>query len=115
MTADALSKVIIRGMEEKKASEILVLDLRKIKNAVTDFFVICSGNSDTQLEAISRSIEEEVHKAGEKNAYRVEGKTNGEWVLMDFSDVVAHIFIKDKRAYYGLEELWGDAHTTLIN
>lgn len=115
MTADALSKVIIRGMEEKKASEILVLDLRKIKNAVTDFFVICSGSSDTQLEAISRSIEEEVHKAGEKNAYRVEGKANGEWVLMDFSDVVAHIFIKDKRAYYGLEELWGDAHTTLIN
>ena len=115
MTADALSKVIIRGMEEKKASEILVLDLRKIKNAVTDFFVICSGNSDTQLEAISRSIEEEVLKAGEKNAYRVEGKANGEWVLMDFSDVVAHIFIKDKRAYYGLEELWGDAHTTLIN
>ncbi len=115
MTADALSKVIIRGMEEKKASEILVLDLRKIKNAVTDFFVICSGSSDTQLEAISRSIEEEVLKAGEKNAYRVEGKANGEWVLMDFSDVVAHIFIKDKRAYYGLEELWGDAHTTLIN
>ena len=115
MTADALSKVIIRGMEEKKASEILVLDLRKIKNAVTDFFVICSGSSDTQLEAISRSIEEEVLKAGEKNAYRIEGKANGEWVLMDFSDVVAHIFIKDKRAYYGLEELWGDAHTTLIN
>jgi|SRR5690606_1066359 len=115
MTADALSKVIIKGMEEKKASEILVLDLRKIKNAVTDFFVICSGNSDTQLEAISESIEEEVHKAGEKNAFRVEGKANGEWVLMDYSDVVVHIFLKDKRKYYGLEELWGDANTILIN
>ncbi len=115
MTADALSKVIIRGMEEKKASEIKVLDLRKIKNAVTDFFVICSGSSDTQLEAISKSIEEEVFKAGEKNAYRVEGKANGEWVLMDYSDVVVHIFVKDKRAHYGLEELWGDANTTLIN
>jgi ribosome-associated protein len=115
MTADALSKVIIKGMEEKKASEILVLDLRKIKNAVTDFFVICSGSSDTQLEAISESIEEEVHKAGEKNAFRVEGKANGEWVLMDYSDVVVHIFHKDKRKYYGLEELWGDANTILIN
>jgi ribosome-associated protein len=77
--------------------------------------VICSGNSDTQLEAISKSIEEEVYKAGKKNAYRVEGKANGEWVLMDFSDVVVHIFIKDKRQYYGLEELWGDATATPIN
>jgi ribosome-associated protein len=115
MTADALSKVIIKGMEEKKASEIIVLDLRKIKNAVTDFFVICSGNSDTQLEAISESIEDEVHKAGEKNAFRVEGKANGEWVLMDYSDVVVHIFLKEKRKYYGLEELWGDANTIPIN
>lgn len=115
MTAEALSKVIIRGMEEKKASEILVLDLRKIKNSVTDFFVICSGNSDTQLEAISKSIEEEVHKSGEKPAWRVEGRANGEWVLMDFVNVVVHIFMKDKREYYGLEELWGDAKTTLVN
>ena len=115
MTAEALSKVIIRGMEEKKASEILVLDLRKIKNAVTDFFVICSGNSDTQLEAISKSIEDEVYKVGEKNTYRVEGKANGEWVLIDFSDVVAHIFIKGKREFYGLEELWGDANAIRIN
>lgn len=115
MTAEALSKVIVRGMEEKKASEILILDLRKIKNAVTDFFVICSGNSDTQLEAISKSIEDEVHKVGGNQAWRVEGKANGEWVLMDFVNVVVHIFIKDKREFYGLEELWGDAKTTPIN
>ena len=115
MTAEALSKVIVRGMEEKKASQILVLDLRKIKNAMTDFFVICSGSSDTQLEAISESIETEIHKAGERPARRVEGKNNGEWVLMDYFDVVVHIFIKDKREYYGLEDLWGDAKTTLIN
>ncbi|OOG76207.1 ribosome silencing factor [Algoriphagus sp. A40] len=115
MTAEALSKVIIKGMEEKKASEILVLDLRKIKNAVSEFFVICSGNSDTQLEAISKSIEEEVHKVGENPAWRVEGRANGEWVLMDFVNVVVHIFMKEKREYYGLEELWGDAKTTLVN
>lgn len=115
MTAEALSRVIIKGMEEKKASEILVLDLRDIKNSITDFFVICSGKSDTQLEAISKSIEEEVHKSGEKNSYRVEGKENGEWVLIDFSNVVAHIFIEEKRKFYGLEELWGDASTIVIN
>jgi ribosome-associated protein len=68
MTAEALSKVIVKGMEEKKASEIVVMDLRKIKNSVADFFVICSGNSDNQLDAISKSIEEEVHKAGETAA-----------------------------------------------
>jgi ribosome-associated protein len=91
------------------------MDLRKIKNAVADFFVICSGNSDTQLEAISESIEEEIQKAHEKPAKRLEGKSNGEWVLMDYFDVVVHIFLKDKRNYYGLEELWGDAKTTKIN
>lgn len=115
MTAEALSKVIVKGMEEKKASDILVMDLRKIKNSVADFFVICSGNSNTQLEAISESIEEEILKAKEKPAKRLEGKANGEWVLMDYFDVVVHIFLKEKRHYYGLEELWGDAKTTRIN
>lgn len=114
MTAEALSKVIIKGMEEKKASDIVVMDLRKIKNSVTDFFVICSGSSDTQLDAICKSIEEEVHKAGETPAWRMEGKANGQWILMDYVNVVAHIFIKDQREFYGLEELWGDAKITRI-
>ena len=115
MTAEELSKVIVKGMEEKKASDILVMDLRKIKNTVTDFFVICSGNSVTQVDAISKSIEEEVHKAGDSPAWRVEGKSNGQWILMDYVNVVAHIFLKEKREFYGLEELWGDAKTTRIN
>jgi ribosome-associated protein len=115
MTAEALSKVIVKGMEEKKASDIVVMDLRKIKNSVADFFVICSGNSDNQLDAITKSIEEEVHKAGESAAWKVEGKSNGQWILMDFVNVVAHLFMKDQREYYGLEELWGDAKTTRIN
>ena len=114
MTAEALSKVIVKGMEEKKASDILVMDLRNIKNSVTDFFVICSGNSDTQIDAISKSIEEEVHKVGESPAWKVEGKSNGQWILMDYVNVVAHIFLKEKREFYGLEELWGDAKTTRI-
>lgn len=115
MTAEALSKVIVRGMEEKKASDIVVMDLRKIKNSVADFFVICSGNSDNQLDAISKSIEEEVHKAGKEAAWKIEGKANGQWILLDFVNVVAHLFLKDQREYYGLEELWGDAKTTRIS
>lgn len=114
MTAEALSRVIIKGMEEKKASDILVMDLRKIKNSVTEFFVICSGTSDTQLDAISKSIEEEVHKSGESAAWRIEGKTNGQWILMDYVNVVVHVFLKEQRDFYSLEDLWGDAKMTRI-
>ena len=102
-------------MQEKKAQEIVVMDLRGVTNAFTDFFVICSGNSDTQLDAISKSIEEQVHKAGESPAWKIEGRANGQWVLMDYVNVVVHIFLSDKREYYGLEELWGDAKTTRIS
>jgi ribosome-associated protein len=115
MTAEALSKIIVEGMEDKKASEILVMDLRNIKNSVSDFFVLCSGNSDTQLEAIAESIEEHVSKAGENGPWKSEGKSSGQWILMDYVNVVAHIFLKDKRQYYGLEDLWGDAKFTRIN
>ncbi len=114
MTAEQLSKVIIKGMEEKKASNIILMDLRNIKNTVTDFFVICSGNSDTQLDAISDSIEEEVIKAGEQAPWRSEGKGSLQWILIDYVNVVAHVFLKDKRAFYGLEDLWGDAKVTRI-
>lgn len=114
MTAEELSKVIVKGMEEKKASDIVVMDLRGVKNAFTDFFVICSGTSDTQIEAISDSVETEVVKNNKERPFRSEGKNNKQWILMDYVDVVAHIFLKDKRSFYGLEELWGDAIITRI-
>ncbi|UJP65021.1 ribosome silencing factor [Mongoliitalea daihaiensis] len=114
MTAEALSKVIIQGMEEKKAHNIVLMDLRGVKNAFTDFFVICSGNSDTQLEAIAESIEEFVYKSNREKPAVSEGKSNRQWILIDYVNVVAHVFLKDKRDYYGLEELWGDATITRI-
>lgn len=114
MTATKLSKVIIKGMEEKKASNIVLMDLRKVKNTVTDFLVVCSGSSDSQMEAISDSIDEQVIKAGESGPWKAEGKSGGQWIIMDYVNVVAHIFLKDKRDYYGLEELWGDAKITRI-
>lgn len=112
--SETLSDVIVKGMQEKKASDIVVMDLRKIKNAVADFFVICSGNSDKQLDAISDSIDAEVFKKFQENPWHTEGKNNKEWMLLDYIDVVAHIFRKDRRDFYSLERLWGDAEITEI-
>ncbi|MFN3800642.1 ribosome silencing factor [Belliella pelovolcani] len=115
MTAEELSKVIVKGMEEKKASNIVVMDLRDVKNSMTDFFVICSGNSDTQVEAIADAVEEEVIKSNKEKPWRVEGKNNNQWVLIDYVNVVAHVFLKDQRSFFGLEELWGDAKFTYLD
>ncbi|MFD2037682.1 ribosome silencing factor [Belliella marina] len=114
MTAEALSKVIVKGMEDRKASNIVIMDLRGVKNSMTDFFVICSGNSDTQVEAIADAVEEEVIKTNKEKPWRTEGKNNNEWVLIDYFNVVVHIFLKDQRNYFGLEELWGDAKFTYV-
>ena len=107
--SDSLADVVVRGMQEKKAVDIVVLNLKELKNAVADYFVICSASSDTQLDAIARSVEEEVEKLAGQNPWQTEGRTNGEWVLLDYVDVVVHVFLRDRRQFYALEELWGDA------
>jgi ribosome-associated protein len=109
ISSDKLSEIIVKGMQEKKAIDIVVMDLRKVKNAVADFFVICSGNSDKQLDAIADSVDEEVYKAFKENPWHTEGKNNKEWMLLDYINVVAHVFRKDRREFYALERLWGDA------
>lgn len=107
-----LSHLVVHGMQEKKAEDVVLVDLREVKHAVADFFVICSGNSDTQIEAIADSVEDEVKKATRQSPWKREGREHCEWVLIDYVDVVAHVFNKEKRKYYGLEELWGDAQIT---
>jgi ribosome-associated protein len=109
-----LSSLVVKGMQEKKANDIVLLDLRKVKNAVADFFVICSGNSDTQIDAIADSVDAEVYKGLKENPWHVEGKNNKEWMILDYTNVVAHIFRKDRRSFYALEKLWGDAEITEI-
>lgn len=96
-------------MHEKKAREVVVLDLQNVKNAVADFFVICTGTSDTHIHAIADSVVEEVKKSHNTDGIHSEGMTNREWILIDYLDVVVHVFNKDKRAFYDLEGLWGDA------
>jgi ribosome-associated protein len=109
ISAEKLSEIIVKGMQEKKAIDIVVMDMRKVKNAVADFFVICSGNSDKQLDAIADSVDDEVYKAFKENPWHTEGKNNKEWMLLDYINVVAHVFRKDRREFYALERLWGDA------
>lgn len=104
-----LSEIIVYGMQEKKANEIVRLDLRDLHSSVSDYFVICHADSNIQVNAIAKSVEEEVYKVfGQEPQYK-EGQANGEWLILDFVDVVVHIFKAEKRAHYGIEELWGDA------
>ena len=112
--SDTLADLVVRGMQDKKASDIVVLNLKELKNAVADYFIICSANSDTQLEALARSVEEEVEKVTGESPWQTEGRTNREWVLLDYVDVVVHVFLRDRRKFYALEELWGDADISYI-
>ena len=106
---ERLLKCVVEGMQEKKASDIVVMDLREVTNAVADYFVICSGNSDKQLEAISDSVDEVVYKDLKEKPWHSEGKNNKEWMILDYINVVTHVFRKDRRQFYSLEKLWGDA------
>lgn len=92
----------------------MVMDLREIKNAVADFFVICSGSSDKQLSAIADAVDQEVYKTLKENPWHTEGKHNKEWMLLDYTSVVVHIFKKNKREFFALEKLWGDAEVREI-
>lgn len=107
--ATYISEIIIEGIQEKKGNEIVRLDLRNIHSLVADFFVVCNADSSTQVRAIAASVEHEVYKATGVDPYRVEGLGFGEWVVLDYLDVVVHIFKTEKREFYALEDLWGDA------
>ena len=104
-----ISELAIYGIQEKKGNDIVRLDLRNIFSSVTDYFVVCHADSSTQVKAIANSVEEEIFKATQQEPWRKEGLEYGEWILLDYVDVVIHIFRTDKREYYGVEDLWGDA------
>lgn len=107
--SEILCDTIVEGMQENKAKDIVVLDMRKIIGSVCDFFVICTGDSSTQVDGISTSVVRFTRKALSEKPWRIEGKTNSEWILMDYGNVVAHVFYKDTRGFYDLEDLWADA------
>lgn len=113
-SSDDLLTLIIKGIEDVKGFDISILDLRGIENTVCDYFVICTGGSNTQVNAISGSVQKVVSKEVHEKPWHVEGEENGEWVLMDYVSIVVHIFQKHIREYYDIESLWGDAKITQI-
>ena len=102
-------KTIIRAIQEKKGDDIISLDLRKIPEAVADFFIICSAGNQPQIRAIADSVEEHVIKYCGENPYHFECKQNLHWVLIDYVNVVVHIMMPEQRKFYKLEEMWSDA------
>jgi len=110
-----LLDAIVEGMKEKKAKNIMIMDLRDIETRVCDYFVICDADSRTHVGSIADSVEETVYKLTSEKAYHSEGHQNGEWILIDYINIVAHVFLREVRDHYNLEALWGDAEITLIN
>ncbi|MDB5205458.1 MAG: rsfS [Flavisolibacter sp.] len=107
--ASKLYKSIIKAIQDKKGENIVSLDLRKIPEAVADFFIICEANNQPQIRAITDSIEEGVRKACGENPYHHEGKQNLQWVLIDYVNIVVHVMTSETRKFYRLEEMWSDA------
>jgi len=110
----SLVDAVVEGMQERKAKNITVLNLKDIENRVTDYFVICDADSNTHVNSIADSVEETVEKMTKERAYHTEGQQNGEWILIDYINVVAHIFLRETREHYNIEGLWGDAEITVI-
>ncbi|MFT4698219.1 MAG: ribosome-associated protein [Flavobacteriaceae bacterium] len=111
---DQLITQIIKGIEGVKGQDIEILDLREIENTVSDYFIICNGTSNTQVNAIVNSVQKTVSKSIKENPWHVEGSSNAEWVLLDYVHVVVHVFQKHIREYYDIEGLWGDAKIVKI-
>lgn len=106
---EVLKEEVIKGIQEKKGIEIICLNLAKINSTVCDYFVVCHGTSNTHVSAIAESIEEQVSKNTGLKPRRKEGFANAEWILLDYLDVVVHVFQEHVREYYNLEDLWADA------
>ena len=111
---DGLVKTIVDGIQEKKGSRIVVADLTKIEGTICKYFVVCQGNSPSQVGAIAESVGDMVRERLREKPAHVVGLENAMWVAMDYTDVMVHIFLPDVREYYDLEHLWDDARLTEI-
>tara|TARA_Y100001968_G_scaffold322644_1_gene359091 strand:+ start:1007 stop:1375 length:369 start_codon:yes stop_codon:yes gene_type:complete len=107
--SDILLETVIHGIKEVKGINTSILDLKKIETAVCKYFVICSGTSNTHVASIADSIKKIVSKEIQEKPWNIEGLYTAEWVLLDYSDIVVHVFQEQTRQFYKLEDLWGDA------
>ena len=112
---DNLIEKIVIGISDVKGQNVEMIDLRTIENRICDFYIICSGSSNTHVSAILESVKKKVSKALKEKPYHTEGEENAEWVLLDYIDVVVHIFQKHIRDFYRIEELWGDCKKNMIS
>jgi ribosome-associated protein len=111
---DKLLEIVIEGLKNNKAKEIQILNLKKLENSISEYFVICHGTSRTHVSSTANSVEKEVKDVLGEYPWKKEGHTNGEWVLVDYSSIVVHVFQKEAREFYNIEGLWGDAEITVI-
>ena len=112
--SDILLETIIEGIQELKGIDTAILDLKKIETAVCKYFVICSGTSNTHVSSITDSVKKIVSKEIQEKPWHIEGLNTSEWVLLDYSDIVVHVFQEQTREFYRLEDLWGDAKIRTI-
>ena len=108
-TSEELAACVIEGMKEKKGLDIVKMDLRKAGSALTDFFVLCHGTSDRQVDAIAESVVDQVRESLNDKPNSIEGRSNAEWILLDYVDVIVHVFQQDVREEFAIEDLWADA------
>ncbi|ULT55743.1 ribosome silencing factor [Neobacillus drentensis] len=114
MDNQELLKIAVKAADDKRAEDILALNMKGI-SLIADYFIICHGNSDKQVQAIAREMKDKAQENG-YDVKRIEGFDEARWVLIDLGDVVAHVFHRDERSYYNLERLWGDApHVDILS
>jgi len=111
---DVLLKSVVKGIYNKKGRDVLKVDLRKLENRITDYFVICHGTSVTQVDSICDSVEDIVREEAGEKPLHVEGLENCFWVLLDYGNIIVHIFLEQYRSFYSLESLWADASIEII-
>lgn len=109
-----LLQSIIEGIQEKKGKNISVIQLKGMSGAICDYFVICEGNSPTQVSALAESVEEIVKKNIRENPIRVHGQQRAEWIGMDYGNVIVHVFLPELRTFYNIDTLWEDAKSEQI-
>ena len=114
VNSDLLIAEVIKGIEDVKGENISIIDLREIENTVCEYFILCDGTSNTQVSAIASFIQKHVSKSLKDKPWHVEGESNAEWILIDYVNIVVHVFQKHVRQFYSLEELWGDGKITNI-
>jgi len=111
---ETLVNVIIEAIKEKKGKNIVKIDLRQLKNTLCDYFIICEGDSSTQVNVLADNIEKQTYIQLSSSPHHIEGRENAQWILLDYFNVITHVFQKDNRDFYKLEDLWSDGNTEVI-